>query len=102
MPETTKARMRVGDVHTWDAQADHLRGRYELVEHLGGSRWRIRNLPPDDAEVDRILDYFARNEARGHGFDCTVEALMAEVAERSAGREMEVEFVSAERYAAYF
>jgi SOS response regulatory protein OraA/RecX len=95
-------RMRPGEIHTKDAQADHFQGHYELIEHLGGRRWRTRDLPPDEAEIDRIIDYFATNEARGYGFDNTAEKLLAEVEKRSSGREIEIEFVSAEQYAAYF
>lgn len=95
-------KMRPGDIHTKDMQADHFQGRYELVAHRGGRRWLTRDLPPDEAEINRIIDYYAHNEAQGYGFDNTAEKLLAEVEERSSGREMEVEFISAEQYAAYF
>lgn len=58
--------MQIGDVREFDFQADVFRGRYRLVENVGGNAWVVEFLAPDDAELDRIVEHYANAEARGY------------------------------------
>ena len=94
--------MQPGDILTKDLQGDMFQGRYQLVEQVSGDVWRVRDLPPTDAEMDQILDFYAGNEQRGCGYMDTPESLQREIDDRYAERIYEVRFVSAERWAAMF
>ena len=96
--------MQPGQILTNDLQSDIYGGRYELLKDLGRGRWLVRNLPPSEEEIDRIIEDYAEGEANGRGYFATVEGLMEEVERREAdaGREYEVQFVSSERWAAMF
>lgn len=85
-----------GDILTWDCQSDIFRGRYKLIAPVEGERnaWVIEHLPPDDDEVDRMINFYASNEAHGSGFLDTVEGLMKELGERPVGRRSTIRLVS--------
>lgn len=95
---------QVGDILTWDFQADVFQGRYQLVEHEGGSNWIAESLPPTEVEIDAIIATGADHEARGFSWLGTIEEVMAEVERRQteAGRRFKIRMVSAATYAAAF
>ena len=104
---------RAGDVVEYDFQADVFRGRFRLVERVGRNRWLVEDLEPDEAETNRILDYYTSADAYLGYHDpfgperrqaTPDEAFEREIAERRerAGRRHEIEFISAARYAEYF
>lgn len=124
------ARMRAGDVHRHDAQADIWRGRYKLIERVPGKprTWIVEALPDDDEIIGAIVDFWAGQEADGGWTapiwdrtwaDCDTDAgerpqvigamthedmLFEELARRAEryGERTQVTFISAAAYAEYF
>jgi hypothetical protein len=96
-PTSDRTKMhKPGDILAWDCQNDIFRGRYKLIAPVEGERnaWVIEYLPPDDDEVDRMINFYASNEAHGSTFLDTVEGLMKELDERPAGRRSTIRLAS--------
>jgi hypothetical protein len=88
-----------GDILPWDRQGDPFGGRYKLIAPVEGEHntWVVEDLPPDDDEVDRMINLCDSDE--GNNFFGAVEDLMQAIAERSAGRRSTVRLVSQEEWA---
>lgn len=106
--------MKVGDVITWDYQSDVFQGQYRLVEDLGRGTWRAEHLEPNDELIESARAYYLESEhpdldwidpfgperrraTRQESFDMEILGRI-----KNAGHVFEVQFVSAERYAAAF
>jgi hypothetical protein len=124
------ARMKAGDIHRHDSQADIWRGRYQLIERVPGKpkTWICETLPDDDEIIDAIVDYWAGQEAAGAttspvwdrtwaecddakgerpqqvGWKTHCQMMEEELANRAHwyGHRREVRFISAAAYAEYF
>jgi hypothetical protein len=118
----------VGEIARWNGQSDVNEQQYRYTRHVGGNRWEIEILPPDDEVYDRILSWTAYREAQGsrttpiwdkEWSECDTDAgehpqitgwttyeqeLEKEIrrAEEWAGTRMEIELVSRDEWAKHF
>lgn len=110
---------QVGQVTRWDSQADIWRQQYRFTQHLGGDRWEIEILPPDEQVIEAMFEYWASAELNPesayffsvYGEDrefirkMTADEMLTEDlkrAEESAGRKMQIRVTSRDQYASYF
>jgi hypothetical protein len=109
----TRTAPQPGDVRTLNFQSDVHGGQYRLIEHLGGGRWTVEDLPPSDATVESIIadaaTAAARRAANPSGFGRMTEDDIWEMAEQNiadrearAGRRHTITLVSAAEWARYF
>ncbi len=57
--------VKVGDVRQRDFQADVWETSYRVIRHVKGNSWEIEQLPPSEEVLDKVLDFWAAEEARG-------------------------------------
>jgi hypothetical protein len=118
--------MRAGDIHQNDFQSDVYGGRYKLIERVGPKTWVTEVLPDDSDVIDKIVEFWAHEEARGARRtpiwnktwkECTgderpeivgeqtyEEMMMDDLAwrEQFYGQRRTVKFISSAQYADYF
>lgn len=103
-----------GTVLTHDFQSDPFGGRYEILEHLGGREYLVRDLPDTDEIIEEIGDYYATPGAYLEWVDpfgpgrrraTPEESWLLEVERRAEyrnGEPRKVRFATAAEYHAHF
>lgn len=118
--------MQAGDILQNDFQSDVYGGRYKLIERVGPKTWVTEVLPDADDVIDKIVEFYVHEEARGAyrtriwnktwkecvgderpevvGEKTYEEMMMDELAwrEQFYGTRRTVKFVSSAQYAEYF